>query len=39
MPKRCHVVNMMSSCQKDVKCQKVKYLDYGRGSQKNDKLT
>ena len=28
---------MMSSCQKDVKCQKIKYLDYGGGSQK--KLT
>ena len=25
---------MMSSCQKDVKCQKIKYLDCGRGSQK-----
>ena len=25
---------MMSSCQKDVKCQKIKYLDYGGGSQK-----
>ena len=24
----------MSSCQKDVKCQKVKYMDYGGGSQK-----
>ena len=28
---------MMSSCQKDVKCQKIKYLDCGGGSQK--KLT
>ena len=24
----------MSSCQKDVKCQKIKHLDYGGGSQK-----
>ena len=24
----------MSSCQKDVKCQKVKHADYGGGSQK-----
>ena len=24
----------MSSCQKDVKCQKVKHPDYGGGSQK-----
>ena len=24
----------MSSCQKDVKCQKVKHIDYGGGSQK-----
>ena len=28
---------MMSSCQKDVKCQKIKYHDYGVGSKK--KLT
>ena len=27
----------MSNCQKDVKCQKVKHMDYGGGSQK--KLT
>ena len=33
--KRCLVVKKMSSCQKDVKCQKVKYMDYGGGSQKN----
>ena len=25
----------MSSCQKDVKCQKVKHMHYGWGSQKN----
>ena len=25
----------MSSCQKDVKCQKIKYLDYAGSSQKN----
>ena len=25
---------MVSSCQKDVKCQKVKHTDYGGGSQK-----
>ena len=28
-------VKKMSSCQKDVKCQKMKHLDYGGGSQKN----
>ena len=33
--KRCLVVKKMSSCQKDVKCQKVKHMDYGGGSQKN----
>ena len=33
--KRCEVVKKMSSCQKDVKCQKMKHLDYGGGSQKN----
>ena len=33
--KRCQVVKKMSSCQKDVKCQKMKHLDYGGGSQKN----
>ena len=38
--KRCQVVRKMSSCQKDVnlskscKCQKVKHIDYGGGSQK-----
>ena len=32
--KRCQVVKKMSSCQKDVKCQIVKDLDYGGGSQK-----
>ena len=26
----------MSSCQKDVKCQKVKYVDYGGYSQKKE---
>ena len=31
-------LSKMSSCQKDVKCQKVKHMDYGGGSQKN-KLT
>ena len=36
--KICQVVKKMSSCQKDVKCQKVKHMDYGGGSQKN-KLT
>ena len=36
--KRCQDVKKMSSCQKDVKCQIVKHLDYGGGSQKN-KLT
>ena len=33
--KRCQVVKKMSSCQKDVKFQKMKHLDYGGGSQKN----
>ena len=33
--KRCQVVKKMSSCQKDVKCQKMKHLDCGGGSQKN----
>ena len=33
--KRCQVVKKISSCQKDVKCQKMKHLDYGGGSQKN----
>ena len=28
-------VKKMSSCQKDVKCQKIQHLDYGGGSQKN----
>ena len=28
------VVKKMSSCQKDVKCQKVKHMDYGGSSQK-----
>ena len=34
MSKRCQNVNKMSKCQKDVKCQKVKHMDYGGGSQK-----
>ena len=38
LSKRCQVVKKMSSCQKDVKCQKVEHMDYGGGSQKN-KLT
>ena len=29
----CSCVKKMSSCQKDVKCQKVKHIDYGGGSQ------
>ena len=32
--KRCQVIKKMSSCQKDVKCQKVKHMGYGGGSQK-----
>ena len=28
----------MSSFQKDVKCQKVKHIDYGGGSQKKKKI-
>ena len=35
MSKRSQVVKKMSNCQKDVKCQKIKHLDYGGGSQKN----
>ena len=34
LSKSCQVVKKMSSCQKDVKCQKVKHTDYGGGSQK-----
>ena len=34
MSKRCQVVKKMSSCQKDVKCRKIKHLDYRGGSQK-----
>ena len=34
----CQNVKKMSSCQKDVKHQKVKHADYGEGSQKK-KLT
>ena len=34
LSKGCQVVKKMSSCQKDVKCQKVKHIDYGGGSQK-----
>ena len=33
LSKRCQVVKKMSSCQK--KCQKIKHLHYGGGSQKN----
>ena len=33
--KRCQVIKKMSSCQKQVKCQKVKHMNYGGGSQKN----
>ena len=33
--KRYQVVKKMSCCQKNVKCQKIKHLDYGGGSQKN----
>ena len=35
LSKRCQVVKKMSSCQKDVKCQKIKHLDYGGVLQKN----
>ena len=34
LSERCQAVKKMSSCQKDVKCQKVKHIDYGGGSQK-----
>ena len=34
LSKSCQLVKKMSSCQKDVKCQKVKHTDYGGGSQK-----
>ena len=33
MSKRCEIVRKMSNCQKDVKCQKIKHIDYGGGSQ------
>ena len=38
----CQNIKKMSTCQKDVKlskdvkCQKIKHLDYGGGSQKNE---
>ena len=32
--KRCQVVKKMSCCQKNVKCQKIKQLDYGGGLKK-----
>ena len=35
LSKRCQVVKKMSSCEKNVKCQKIKHLDYAGGSQKN----
>ena len=35
----CQNIKKMSSCQKDVKCQNMKQLDYGGGSQKKIKLT
>ena len=34
LSKRCQIVKKMSNCQKDVKCQKVKHIDYAGGSQK-----
>ena len=34
LSKRCQIVKKMSNCQKDVNCQKIKHIDYGRGSQK-----
>ena len=34
LSKGCQIVKKMSNCQKDVKCQKVKHIDYGGGSQK-----
>ena len=34
LSKRCQAIKKMSSCQKDVKCQKVKHMNYGGGSQK-----
>ena len=33
----CQFDKKMSNCQKDVKCQKVKHMDYGGGSQKKKK--
>ena len=33
-PSNVSECQMMSSCQKDVKCQKIEHLDYGGGSQK-----
>ena len=35
LSERCQALKKMSSYQKDVKCQKVKHIDYGGGSQKN----
>ena len=35
LSERCQAVKKMSSCHKDVKCQKVKHIDYGGGSHKN----
>ena len=34
LSKRCQIVKKVSNCEKDVKCQKVKNMDYGGGSVK-----
>ena len=34
LSERCQAVKKMAICQKDVKCQKVKHIDYRGGSQK-----
>ena len=34
LSKICQTVKKMSNCQKDVKCQTIKHIDYGGGSQK-----
>ena len=35
LSERCQALKKMSSYQKDVKCQKVKHIDFGGGSEKN----
>ena len=35
MSKGCQLVKKMSNCQKSVKCQKIKHLDFGKRFTKN----